>query len=359
VHRDQAAFKAARGVERRMSLRERRASRAARRRGVPSRRRRAARRPRGEPSAPVLARARFPERRAGTAHGRCRACCRGGGCAARVPRRGACLGAGCRAPRFRYPRRIPGFRLPSLGRGSEAHRINTNAGGGLLAAMTAEAALACCGSVAPAGAGPHGFETKVAEMLVAEWRAAGRSGRPRAIAIVDDAPHDQYLYPEFLLAQSALRRAGFAAVIAPPDALQLRGGALYAADQPVDLVYNRLTDFAFEAPAHHVLREAYLGAMRLSRRIRALTRCTRTSGCSACSAMRRGCAAPVSIRRWPTCSAKSCPPPRWFAARTARGCGRSERSCFSSRSPASAAAARTGATSSRVAWFEEILHGGM
>lgn len=152
-----------------------------------------------------------------------------------------------------------GFDFHLSAEGPKLIEINTNAGGGLLAAMTAEAALACCGSVAPAGAGPHGFENKVVEMLVAEWRSAGRSGRPRAIAIVDDAPEDQYLYPEFLLAQSALRRAGFAAVIASPEALQLRGGTLYAADQPVDLVYNRLTDFTLEGPAHRVLREAYLG----------------------------------------------------------------------------------------------------
>lgn len=152
-----------------------------------------------------------------------------------------------------------GFDFHLSAEGPKLIEINTNAGGGLLAGMMAEEALACCGSVAPAGAGLHGFETKVAGMLVAEWRGAGRSGRPRTIAIVDDAPQDQYLYPEFLLAQSALRRAGFAAVIAPPDALQLRGGALYAGDEPVDLVYNRLTDFALEARTHHVLREAYLG----------------------------------------------------------------------------------------------------
>jgi len=95
-------------------------------------------------------------------------------------------------------------------------------------------------------------------MLVAEWKAARRSGRPRAIAIVDEAPESQYLYPEFLLAQAALRRAGIAATIAAPGELEFQGAVLFARGEAVDLVYNRLTDFAFAAPALAALREAYL-----------------------------------------------------------------------------------------------------
>jgi hypothetical protein len=145
--------------------------------------------------------------------------------------------------------------------GPKLIEINTNAGGGFLAAMLGEAALACCGTAVRQGQGHPTFEQRVIDMLVEEWRRAGRSGRPHAIAIVDEAPQSQYLYPEFLLAQSTLGRAGIAAVIASPDALQLRGGVLYARDQPVDLVYNRLTDFALDAPAHRTLRGAYLGGI--------------------------------------------------------------------------------------------------
>jgi hypothetical protein len=78
---------------------------------------------------------------------------------------------------------------------------------------------------------------------------------------VDDVPASQYLHPEFLLAQSALRRAGIATIIADPRELELRGGALHAGDSRVDLVYNRLTDFALAAPAHSMLREAYLSGV--------------------------------------------------------------------------------------------------
>jgi len=143
--------------------------------------------------------------------------------------------------------------------GPKLIEINTNAGGGLLAAMLGDAATSCCGSAAAGGGDTGRFERQAIEMLDAEWRHAGRSGQPRAIAIVDEAPGSQYLYPEFLLMQSVLHRAGRAAVITAPDALTLRDGELYAGDLRVDLVYNRLTDFALEAAAHRGLRDAYLG----------------------------------------------------------------------------------------------------
>jgi hypothetical protein len=125
--------------------------------------------------------------------------------------------------------------------------------------MLGDAAISCCGSAAAGGDDTGRFERQAVEMLDAEWRHAGRSGQPRAIAIVDEAPGSQYLYPEFLMMQSALHRAGRAAVITAPDALTLRDGELYAGDLRVDLVYNRLTDFALEDAAHRVLRDAYLG----------------------------------------------------------------------------------------------------
>jgi hypothetical protein len=95
-------------------------------------------------------------------------------------------------------------------------------------------------------------------MLREEWRRAGRDGTPQAIAIVDDEPSGQYLYPEFLLMQDLLRRSGIDAVIASPQDLRLHHGALYAGSQRIELVYNRLTDFALESPANFALREAYL-----------------------------------------------------------------------------------------------------
>jgi hypothetical protein len=95
-------------------------------------------------------------------------------------------------------------------------------------------------------------------MFFAEWRLARGDRDLRRIAIVDENPQEQYLYPEFMLFQQLFRRHGVDAVIADPAALRLHDDVLWHGDEPVDLVYNRLTDFMLEEPAHAVLREAYL-----------------------------------------------------------------------------------------------------
>jgi len=64
----------------------------------------------------------------------------------------------------------------------------------------------------------------------------------KTVAIVDEQPEAQYLYPEFLLAKQMFERAGIVAHIADPAALISREDGLYCAGQRVDLIYNRLTD---------------------------------------------------------------------------------------------------------------------
>lgn len=139
--------------------------------------------------------------------------------------------------------------------------INTNSGGAMLNAVLARAQRACCAEVddiLPA-ASPRLFEQAIVDMFQAEWRASGRERALRSIAIVDATPETQYLYPEFLLFQQLFERHGLRAVIADPSALALRDGVLWHGDTPIDMVYNRLTDFMLESPAHAALREAYLG----------------------------------------------------------------------------------------------------
>nr|WP_272886718.1 hypothetical protein [Phenylobacterium aquaticum] len=137
--------------------------------------------------------------------------------------------------------------------------VNTNAGGAFLNALLGRAQLACCPQVQDLidNAQLDGFEVAVWEMILAEWRAQGRDGAPGLIAIVDDAPSDQYLYPEFRLAQRLFEARGARAVIADPAELVWADGRLTHRGATVDLVYNRLVDFAFEAPALAPLRQAY------------------------------------------------------------------------------------------------------
>ncbi len=141
------------------------------------------------------------------------------------------------------------------GDGPRLIEVNTNAGGAFLNAILAQAASGCCG--ADPGTAPAAFEGAVAAMFRAEWRAQRATGTLQRIAIVDDRPAEQYLFPEFLVAQRMLARAGIAAVVVDAAALTYRDGRLLAEGAPVDLVYNRLVDFALEAPEHAALRDAY------------------------------------------------------------------------------------------------------
>ena len=139
--------------------------------------------------------------------------------------------------------------------------INTNAGGALLNTMLARAQRACCGDIESLVTGPvptADLEQTFFEMFAMEWRRAGRSGLPGRIAVVDDAPEQQFLYPEFLLFAQLFRRFGIEAVVLDPAELSFTGGVLRDARGPIDLVYNRLTDFSLEASAHAALRDAYL-----------------------------------------------------------------------------------------------------
>ena len=139
--------------------------------------------------------------------------------------------------------------------------INTNAGGAMLNAVLARAQRACCTAMEtmePSLASVAAFELHIVEMFRKEWRLAGHARPLASIAIVDEAPEAQYLYPEFLLFQQLFERHGLRAVIADPASLEWRNGALWQGDLAVDLVYNRLTDFYLEQASNAALREAYV-----------------------------------------------------------------------------------------------------
>jgi hypothetical protein len=151
-----------------------------------------------------------------------------------------------------------------LGRdGPALIEINTNAGGALLNTLLARAQRGCCRTMDLSFEPSSELETleqRFLEMFIAEWHRQGRSGTPATIAIVDDAPTSQYLYPEFQLFEIMFRRAGIRALIADASELDWHEGNLRVGGQTIDMVYNRLTDFYFEQLTHAALRSAYLSA---------------------------------------------------------------------------------------------------
>jgi len=144
--------------------------------------------------------------------------------------------------------------------GPQLIEVNTNAGGVLLNAYLASAQQACCAEVTAFFGGPRdfsGLEHEFVEMFRNEWRLQ-RGGKPlQRIAIVDEDPTEQFLFPELRLFRAMFRRHGIDAVIADVADLAVDDRGVHVGEQPVDLVYNRLTDFYFEGPASRGLREAY------------------------------------------------------------------------------------------------------
>ena len=138
--------------------------------------------------------------------------------------------------------------------------VNTNAGGAFLNAAVADAQRACCGDgplIANLEPPQRDFGARIGSMFIEEWRRQRGTGCPRTIAIVDDAPPEQYLFPEFRLARALLKKQGRVAVIADAAALIPDGDGLTFNGHRIDLVYNRLVDFELAEPRHAALRAAY------------------------------------------------------------------------------------------------------
>jgi len=148
--------------------------------------------------------------------------------------------------------------------GSRLIEINTNAGGPLLNALLLRAQNRSCrfpgdgGSTVQSAGESRVVEDEFWAMFREEWRRE-RGDRPlQSIAIVDDDPPNQFLYPEFCLFRNLFRAHGVAAVICDPSQLRRSGGELRCGGQRIDLVYNRLTDFGLDQPGHAELRAACL-----------------------------------------------------------------------------------------------------
>lgn len=141
-------------------------------------------------------------------------------------------------------------------RGPRLIEINTNPGGLLLNAFALDAVDSCV---------PHAWTTWTGTDAAVDagtqaWldEAQAQLGHaPSRMAIVDENPLAQFLYPEFRLYRRAFEQHGVPCTIHAPTALSWDGRALRDAGGAVDFVYNRLTDFALEAAGSAALATAY------------------------------------------------------------------------------------------------------
>lgn len=136
--------------------------------------------------------------------------------------------------------------------------INTNAGGAFLNAILLEAQSACCPPMEqPQSLDKNTLYREFFRMFNNEWRLQRGEVPLKRIAIVDRLPRQQFLYPEFQLAQRLFEANGIAAVIADSEELVFAGDQLLYQGQPIDMVYNRLTDFTLSDDSSRALSRAY------------------------------------------------------------------------------------------------------
>jgi hypothetical protein len=139
--------------------------------------------------------------------------------------------------------------------------INTNAGGAYLNAVLLDVIDACCEDAKQANAS-HAVAADVEAAFIAMFQSEMQAQMPGRdlgfVAIVDNDPSNQYLLPEFELAQALFQKAGIDAVVADPSELVWQDGRLLHQGRPLDLVYNRLVDFGLDEERHAALRSAYL-----------------------------------------------------------------------------------------------------
>jgi len=141
--------------------------------------------------------------------------------------------------------------------------INSNAGGALINALLVRSQQLGCERFNPIITNENKgetFEQTFLNMFLEEWRSERGAQVLNTIAIVDETPTSQYMLPEFLLFKKLFEQHDIHTVICDPSELIYHDGALWNGQQRIDLVYNRLTDFALEAPTQQALLAAYLAA---------------------------------------------------------------------------------------------------
>ncbi len=144
--------------------------------------------------------------------------------------------------------------------GPQLIEINTNAGGLLLNVALARAQEACCEQLDwafPSSERRDTLKQAIFDMFADEWHRQNGAAPWRSVVIVDEAPLEQYLAPEFELFRQLFAQHGIRAAIADPAEFIWQNGRLLHQGAPVDMIYNRLTDFYLTEPSHRALRQAF------------------------------------------------------------------------------------------------------
>lgn len=141
--------------------------------------------------------------------------------------------------------------------GPKLIEINTNAGGAFLNLLLAQAQIACCDDTKPC-VNLSTVGDKYFEIFVSEWKFVHPDKELKTIAIMDENPESQFLYPEFRLFRDMFKRKGIEAFIVDPKDLSFKDNAVWFEGRKIDLIYNRSTDFYLEQGQLTKLKEAWI-----------------------------------------------------------------------------------------------------
>ena len=138
--------------------------------------------------------------------------------------------------------------------GPQLIEVNTNAGGGYLAWLSEQQT----GKISTINLSQR-YETRLLDSYLREWQDFSASNNPlKTIALLDEEPQSQPLFPEMLACCDWLCGQGFDAQVVAPQQLDVRPDGVYCGSKKIDLIYNRHCDFFLETDVMADLRTAYL-----------------------------------------------------------------------------------------------------
>lgn len=121
--------------------------------------------------------------------------------------------------------------------------INTNAGGFFLNYELLKSSTICCSHTK--GQNIEKVEENIISMFKNEFKKIS-SKELKTVAIMDENPETQYLYPDMVICKNILEKNGIETFIVDSKDLQIVDGTALYNGVNIDLVYNRLTDFYFK-----------------------------------------------------------------------------------------------------------------
>lgn len=130
--------------------------------------------------------------------------------------------------------------------------INTNASGFLLASLMEMTHS----EIAPEN---HEPLAKLKASFVNELKLWGKAGKTPTVAITDEDIPNQKMYGEFLMYRDLFNGMDWLSELCETKDFRMHDGRLLChGGTPIDLVYNRNTDFYFEQTEYAALREGYV-----------------------------------------------------------------------------------------------------